>query len=257
MNITEAEILQWIAQFVWPLIRISAMFIAMPIFSIQSVPARSRLILSLVITLFMMPLLPQLPQVELFSYSGIMVSIQQVIIGLVTGFILQMAFAAVVFAGQGVALSMGLGFASMIDPQNGQQVPVIAQLYVILTTLIFLSFNGHLLVIKMLLDSFTSLPIGLDGITRNDIWIISTWCSHIFAAGLLLSIPIIISLLLINICFGIAARAAPQLNIFSIGFPSSLFLGTLLIWLTLPDILDQFSDILIETYNLIENTLRL
>ncbi len=256
MNITETEILSWVASFIWPLMRISAMFIAMPLFSIRAVPARARLILSLAITFFVMPLLPPLATVEMFSYTGLMIATQQIVIGLVTGFIVQLVFAAIVFAGQGIALGMGLGFASMIDPQNGQQVPVVAQFYVITTTLVFLSLDGHLLLIKMLLDSFTSLPIGIGGLSTNDFWIILAWSSRMFAGGLLLSMPVIISLLLVNIGFGVAARAAPQLNIFSVGFPVTLFLGILLMWLTLPDFLDQFSGILTDAYDLIEKVLR-
>jgi flagellar biosynthetic protein FliR len=241
----------------WPLLRISAMFVAVPVFSIQAVPTRVRLILSVALTLVVMPLLPPLPAIEMFSYEGFIVAIQQLAIGLLSGFIVQLVFAAVVFAGQGVALSMGLGFASMVDPQNGQQVPVVAQFYVICAMLIFLSLDGHLLLIKMLLDSFTSLPIGIEGINKADIWTILAWSTRMFAGGLLLSMPVIISLLLINVSFGVATRAAPQLNIFSVGFPVTLMLGILLMWQTLPDVLDQFTGILTDAYDLIGKMLRL
>ncbi len=257
MNFTEAQVQVLVASFIWPLLRISAMFIAVPVFSIRAVPARVRLILSVAITLVVMPLLPDFPAVDMFSYEGIRVAIAQVMIGLASGFIIQMVFDAVVFAGQGVALGMGLGFASLVDPQNGQQVPVIAQLYVITGTLTFLGLDGHLLLIRMLLDSFTSLPIGIDGIANTDIWAIIAWSSRMFAGGLLLSMPIVVSLLLINISFGVAARAAPQLNIFAVGFPVTLMLGMLLIWLTLPNVLDQFTGILTDAYDLIGQVLKL
>ena len=257
MDFTEAQIQGQAASFIWPLMRISAMFISVPLFSIKAVPARVRLILSVALTFVVMPLLPTFPAVEMFSYQGMMVAIAQVMIGLSTGFIVQLVFSAVVFAGQGIALSMGLGFASMVDPQNGQQVPVVAQLYVISSTLIFLSLDGHLLLIKMLLDSFTSLPIGIDGIDKAGIWTIIAWSSRMFAGGLLLAMPVIASLLLVNISFGVATRAAPQLNIFSVGFPVTLMLGILLIWLTLPDVLDQFTGLLTDAYDLIGQLLRL
>lgn len=257
LNFTEEQILGQAALFIWPLMRISAMFVSVPLFSIKAVPARVRLILSVVITLVVMPLLPPLPAVEMFSYTGFMMVLTQVMIGLTTGFILQLVFAAVVFAGQGVALSMGLGFSMMVDPQSGQQVPVIAQFYTVTTTLIFISLDGHLLLIQMLLDSFKTLPIGVDGIDKAGIWSIIAWSSRMFAGGLLLSMPIIASLLLINIIFGVAARAAPQLQIFSVGFPITLMLGMLLVWKTLPDVLDQFSGMLTGAYDLIGQLLRL
>jgi len=257
VNFTEGQIIGSVASFIWPLIRISAMFVAVPLFSLRAVPARVRLILSLAITLVIIPVLPSYPMVEMFSYQGFLVAVAQVMIGLTSGFIVQLVFSALLFAGQGVALSMGLGFAAMVDPQNGQQVPVIAQFYVMTSTLIFLSLDGHLLLIQMLLDSFTSLPIGIDGITKTDIWTILTWSSRMFAGGLLLTMPIIVSLLLVNISLGVATRAAPQLNIFSVGFPVTLMLGMLLVWLTLPDVLDQFTGSLTETYELVGKVLKL
>ena len=257
MNFTEAQILTQASLFIWPLMRISAMFVSVPLFSIRAVPARVRLILSVAITLVIMPLLPPLPAVEMFSYTGFMMAISQVMIGLTSGFILQLVFAAVVFAGQGIALSMGLGFSMMVDPQNGQQVPVIAQFYTVTTTLIFISLDGHLLLIQMLLDSFKTLPIGIDGIDKASIWSIIAWSSRMFAGGLLLSMPVMASLLLVNVIFGVAARAAPQLQIFSVGFPVTLMLGILLVWKTLPDVLDQFSGMLTDAYDFIGQLLRL
>ena len=237
--------------------RISAMFISVPLFSIRAVPARVRLILSVAITLVILPLLPSLPPVEMFSYTGFMMAITQIMIGLTSGFILQLVFAAVVFAGQGIALSMGLGFSMMVDPQSGQQVPVIAQIYTVTTTLIFISLDGHLLLIQMLLDSFKTLPIGIEGIDKAGIWSILMWGSQMFAGGLLLAMPVIASLLLVNIIFGVAARSAPQLQIFSVGFPVTLMIGMLLVWKTLPDGLDQFSGLLTEGYGVIGHILRL
>ncbi|MCK9619337.1 MAG: flagellar biosynthetic protein FliR [Methylobacter sp.] len=257
MNFTDAQILNQAALFIWPLMRISAMFVSVPLFSIRAVPARVRLVLSVAITLVVMPLLPPLPKVEMFSYPGFMMALTQIMIGLTSGFILQLVFAAVVFTGQSIALSMGLGFSMMVDPQSGQQVPVIAQFYTVTTTLIFISLDGHLLLIQMLLDSFKTLPIGVDGIDKAGIWSILAWSSRMFAGGLLLAMPVVASLLLINVIFGVASRAAPQLQIFSVGFPVTLMLGMLLVWKTLPDVLDQFSGMLTDAYDLIGQLLRL
>lgn len=257
LNLTEEQIIRQTALFIWPLMRISAMFISVPLFSIKSVPARVRLILSVVITLVVMPLLPPLPALDMFSYSGLMVALTQIMIGLTTGFILQLVFASVVFAGQGVALSMGLGFSMMVDPQSGQQMPVIAQFYTITTTLIFISLDGHLVLIQMLLDSFRTLPIGIAGLDKADIWSILAWSSRVFAGGLLMAMPIMASLLLVNIIFGVAARSAPQLQIFAVGFPVTLMLGMVLVWKTLPDVLEQFSGQLTEGYDFIGQLLRL
>jgi flagellar biosynthetic protein FliR len=255
MNFTEAQLLNSMAMLTFPLMRISAMFVSMPVLSVRAMPAQVRVILSGVISFLVMPLLPPLPQIEMMSYAGIMIGVQQVAIGLTTGFILQMVFAAVIFAGQGIAYGMGLGFASMVDPQNGQQVPVVAQIYMITATLLFLTLDGHLLLIKLLVDSFTTLPIG-QIFDLNDVWSIIVWSSRVFSDGLVLSMPVIISLLLVNVVFGVASKSAPQLQIFSVGFPITLMLGILLMWVTLPDVLELLPDIFNDAFELLKHLLR-
>jgi flagellar biosynthetic protein FliR len=256
MNFTETQLLNTMAMLIFPLMRISAMFVSMPVFSVHAMPARVRVIFSGALSFLVMPMLPPLPQIEMMSYEGMMIGVQQVAIGLTTGYILQMVFAAVIFAGQGIAYGMGLGFASMVDPQNGQQVPVVAQIYMITATLLFLSLDGHLLLIKLLLDSFISLPIG-QIFDLNDVWSIISWSGRIFSDGLLLSMPIIISLLLVNVMFGVASKAAPQLQIFSVGFPITLILGILLIWMTLPNMLELLPDMFNDAFELLKHLLRL
>lgn len=256
MNFTEAQLLNTFAMLMYPLMRISAMFVSMPVFSVHAMPAQVRVILAGVISFLVIPVLPPLPPIEMMSYEGIMIGVQQVAIGLTTGFILQMVFAALIFAGQGIAYGMGLGFASMVDPLNGQQVPVVAQIYMITTTLLFLSLDGHLLLIKLLVDSFTTLPIG-QIFDTNDVWAIISWSSRIFSDGLLLAMPIIISLLLVNIVFGVASKSAPQLQIFAVGFPITLMLGILLMWVTLPEVLELIPDILNDGFELIKHLLRI
>lgn len=257
MNISETELLAAVSGFIWPLFRIGAMLVAMPVFSMRAAPARTRLIVSLVVTMVIWPMLPEMPKIEMLSFQGFMVAIQQIAIGLCTGFILQMVFATLVFAGQGVAMSMGLGFASMVDLQTGIQVPVIAQVYVMTATLLFLVMDGHLLMIEMLVESFTTLPVTASGLESLDLWSLLTWSSMIFSGGLLMTLPLVAGLLMVNVSFGVATRAAPQLNIFAVGFPVTLMLGMLMLWLTLPNILNTFSGLLTNTYALIGQLLRL
>jgi flagellar biosynthetic protein FliR len=174
--------------------------------------------------------------------------LQQVLIGVLMGFILQMVFAALIFGGQVIAYSMGLGFASMVDPANGVQVPVVAQFYLILATLLFLIFNGHLLSIELIADSFATMPVAVDGITRNGLLEVVAWGSRLFTGGLLIALPIVGAMLMVNMGMGVVMRAAPQLNIFSIGFPITMLLGFALIWVTLPNVFSVFNGILDEAF---------
>ncbi len=253
MVFTEAQLSAWLAAFLWPLIRISAMIAAAPVFSSRQTPVRLRIGISLLLSFMLMPLIPPPPVVEVFSPAALLITLQQVLIGLAMGFILQMVFGALVFGGQALAYSMGLGFASMIDPQNGVQVPVLSQYYIILSTLLFLILNGHLFLLEILAESFYTLPIGVDGLTQANLQQIVLWASRMFAGGLLMALPAIAALLLVNLGMGIITRAAPQLNIFAIGFPMTMLIGFILMWATLPNVLAKFSELLEEALSLIKS----
>jgi len=252
MNFTGAELMTWVASFMWPFIRIGAMFSAAPIFSARSVPVRIRVLLSVLIAWIIMPLIPAMPAVDLISAQSIVISIYQVFIGLAMGFILQMVYSAFVIAGQSIAMAMGLGFASIIDPQNGVQVPVVSQVLLVMVTLIFLSLNGHLMLIQMMVDSFTTLPVGLILPSADSLWQIVSWASTMFAGGMLIALPAVAALLLVNIAFGVTARAAPQLNIFAVGFPVMLMVGLIFLILILPTITDHLSTLLTQAFELMQ-----
>ncbi|MGD8930956.1 MAG: flagellar biosynthetic protein FliR [Chromatiales bacterium] len=257
MNFSEAQLNGWLAAYLWPLMRIGAMLMTTPVFYSRQFPVRLRLMLSLILTWVIAPTLPPLPAADLLSHTGFLIMLQQLLIGVSMGLILQLVFAALVFGGQVIAYGMGLGFASMVDPQNGVQVPVLAQYYLILATLLFLTFNGHLLAIDLLADSFHSLPVAEDGITRNSLQEVVAWASRLFTGGLLIALPIMGAMLMVNLGMGIVMRAAPQLNIFSVGFPITMLLGFALMWVTLPNVLAVFTDLQEEAFRLVMQILRI
>jgi len=257
VNFTEQQILAILGSYIWPFIRISSMFISIPVFSVQVITPKVKVLASFLITLVIVPIVPDTSHIAIFSPQGFMVAIQQLAIGLTTGFILQMVFSVILVSGQSIAFSMGLGFSSMVDPATGIQVPVIGQLFVISSSLIFLSVNGHLLLIEMLVESFKTLPIGKLGLTQGDLWHVISWSSQIFAAGVLLALPVMASLLFVNISFGVAARAAPQLQIFGVGFPITIMLGMVLMWIFIDNTLNIFTDVLTDGFALISRVLKL
>ncbi|MFV9614446.1 MAG: flagellar biosynthetic protein FliR [Gammaproteobacteria bacterium] len=255
MNLTGVELTSWLATLLWPFMRIGAMFAAVPIFSAKSVPARIRVLFAFFITWMLVPVIPEPPVVELISAQALIISIHQVLIGVAMGFILQMVFSAFVIAGQSIAMAMGLGFASMIDPQNGMQVPVISQALLIMATLIFLALNGHLVLIEVLANSFQTLPVGMFVPSREGLWQLVSWGSNMFAGGMLIALPAVAALLLVNLAFGVTTRAAPQLNIFAVGFPVMIMVGLAFLILTLPTITTHLSNLLTEAFDLIERFL--
>jgi flagellar biosynthetic protein FliR len=257
MIFNEAQLNAWIATYFWPMVRISAMLLAAPLFSSRQVPARLRLVLMLIIAFLVAPTLPQMPAADVLSHSGMIIMLQQLLIGIMMGFILQMVFGALVFGGQVIAYSMGLGFASMVDPANGVQVPVISQFYLILATLLFLIFNGHLHAIELVADSFVTMPVAVDGVSRNDFLDLVAWGSRLFAGGMIIALPIVGAMLMVNMGMGVVMRAAPQLNIFSVGFPITMLLGFSLIWVSLPNALAVFTDLTDEAFLHLMQTMRI
>jgi len=181
---------------------------------------------------------------------GLLITLNQVLIGLAMGLALRMVFAMFILGGQVIAYQMGLGFATMVDPTSGNTVPVVSQFYVILLTLIFFALDGHLVFIDVLAGSFESLPIGSQGLSRDGLWQLVLWGSEMYAGAVQIALPAIASLLLINLTFGIVTRAAPQFNIFSLGFPLAILGGFLIIIATLDAMLAQVGSQLSASFSL-------
>lgn len=206
---------------------------------------------TLALTWAILPFVPPMPVVEPLSPEGLLVTVQQVLIGLSMGFILRLVFGALELGGQVIAMQVGLSFASLADPQNGAQSPLLSQFYTLLGTLIFLALNGHLLLIQLLVDSFTVLPVTPTGIDRDWLWVLVNWGSQMFAGAVLVALPAIAALLVVNLAFGVMVRAAPQLNIFAVGFPITLVLGLLIILYSLPTLLYQLDHMFADAFRTI------
>lgn len=253
MVITGAEITAWVGAYFWPLVRIGGMVMTAPVFGSKPIPFRIRLVIALAITAVVVPVVaPQVPVVDALSPLAMLIVAQQLLIGVVMGFAFQLVISAVITGGQTIAMQMGLGFAVMVDPQNGSQAPVLSQFYVLLVLLVFVLMNGHLLLIEIMADSFRTIPIGAEGLKPDDIWQLLSWGSMIFAGALSMALPAIASLLLVNITFGIMTRASPQLNIFAIGFPVTMMVGFAVVFATLPSIIPNSTELFNQTYHLVQ-----
>lgn len=250
LALTSGQLESWLAQYLWPFIRIGACFMTAPIFGAQFVPPRLRLLLAGAVTLIVAPLVPS-PQVVPFSGAGFIVTAHQVIIGLASGFALQLVFDALSMGGQLLSNSMGLGFAFNVDPIHGASTPVIGTLYMLLVTLTFLALNGHLLLIETLVDGFRTMPIDQVGFSANTMWNMASWGSELFAGSLMVALPGMTALLVVNVAFGVMSRAAPTLNLFAIGFPITLIFGLIIIYAGLPAVQSTFVGSLDRAFELI------
>jgi flagellar biosynthetic protein FliR len=235
--------------YIWPFFRIGACLMVAPVFGAKFVPARLRLFLAGAITLIVAPLVPATDVVP-FSIQGALVTVQQIIIGVAMGFALQLVFDALAMGGQLLSNSMGLGFAFNVDPLRGTGTPVLGQLYMLLVTLTFLALNGHLVLIEILAEGFTTLPVGTAGFASNTVWTIALWGSHLFLGALMVALPGMTALLVVNLAFGVMSRAAPTLNLFAIGFPITLIFGLVIVWAGLPAVQATFIESLEEVFEM-------
>ena len=234
LSFTDAQLNAWLISFVWPLTRILGVIMTSPIFGHRSVPARVKIGLGIFIALIVAPTLPAMPDVALGSWHGLLILVQQMLIGMAIGFVMRVVFAAVEAAGEIVGLQMGLGFASFFDPQSAGQTLVLARFFNMLAVLLFLAINAHLLLIGILVESFQMLPIGVHTLSGSGFYSIASFGSTIFSAGLQIALPIVAILLMTNLSLGILTSSAPQLNIFAIGFPITLGVGLIVLNVTLP-----------------------
>ena len=235
MQLTETQLMTWLSGYLWPFFRIAAFFMVIPVFTARGVPMQIRLVLAAGITPVIAQIIPAPPVVDLLSVQSLLITVNQVVTGIAMAFCLRLLFAVLINAGQITSMGMGLGFAAIADPANGVQVPVISQFYNLMGMLLFLAFDGHLVAISVLAESFRALPIGGGGIGREGFWHILAWAGWIFAGALLIALPVVASILVINISFGIMSKAAPQMNVFAVGFPISITLGLALIFAALPN----------------------
>lgn len=234
VTFSEAEVMAWITPWLWPFFRVMGLFTAAPVLSMRAIPRRVRMGLGLLIVVAAQPSLPEMPVVALNSSEALMVLAQQVLIGLTMGFAARVVFAAIEFAGEIVGLQMGLNFASFFDPMSGGQATAVSRFYGTMAAWLFVVMNGHLLLTAALVNSFNTFPVSAQPLVFLSVVQPQVWGAEIFKTGLWVALPVVAMLLLVNMVMGLISRVAPQMNVFSIGFPVTLGVGLTGLWLTLP-----------------------
>jgi flagellar biosynthetic protein FliR len=223
----------WLSQYFWPLLRILALISTAPVFSEKQISKKVKIGLGGLIVILVAPGLP-VSTVPIFSAAGLWLAAQQILIGVALGLTMQFAFAAIRLAGEVIGMQMGLSFATFFDPSGGPNTPVLARLLNLLAMLLFLSFNGHLWLISLLVDSFHTLPIQAEPLNGNGFLALTQAGSLIFINGMMLALPLICLLLTLNMALGLLNRMTPQLSVFVIGFPVTMTIGIMTIGMMMP-----------------------
>ncbi|WP_447927603.1 MULTISPECIES: flagellar biosynthetic protein FliR [unclassified Vreelandella] len=236
VDITFTQLQAWLVAFFWPFVRITGFMAIAPLWGHSSIPNQVKVGLAALVSIVIAPVLPPMPEVAIFSWASLGIMIEQLLVGLAMGLVMHIIFAVVQASGEFIGLQMGLAFASFFDPSSGTNIMVLSRILYMITLLMFLALNAHLMVLETLIMSFQTLPVGLGGLNPNAFELLARYAGTIFASGMLLALPLVASLLIISLSLGILNRSAPQLTVFNIGFPTSLTVGLVLLMVLMTDI---------------------
>jgi flagellar biosynthetic protein FliR len=231
------------AKFMLASLRIGAFLVVSPIFGSTAIPVQVRVIAGAFMAVMVMGY-SQVPDIDSFSELRIIgVIITELLIGIAAGLILTIWFSAAVLAGEKIATSAGLGYAAQIDPNSGGQTPVVSQMLSLFMIILFLGVNGHLVVLRTMLESYSYLPIGAMPAWGAFIKGGISAASAMFVAASIIMLPIAFVMLLINLAVGVITRSSPQLNLFSFAFPMSLLAIFILFYLSVDSMSHALKDL--------------
>jgi len=231
------------------------MLMAAPMFGARLMPAQIRVIYAISLAAVIAPLTASNQSLDALSGYAVVAIAQEILVGVTIGFLVQMVFDAIIVGSQMIAMSMGLGFAMMIDPQRGISVPVLSQFFVVVTTLLFLALDGHLSMISILVSSFSGIPSGGFVLPAQSLWSVAGWGSEMFSGALRIALPAAVALLIVNVAYGVISRAAPTLNLFSVGLPTTVLLGFLILQQSFANIGEGLNAMLTLTFSELQTIL--
>ena len=234
LTFTDTQVLEWLTPILWPFLRVLALFGAMPVLGQKGVPARVRVALAFLIAFCAQASLPAMPVIPLDSAAAVLCIVQQLLIGLSLGFAVRLVFSGVELAGEIIGLQMGFNIAGFFNPMTGGEATVASRFFGVSVSWLFIVTGGHLMLIAAVVQSFTAFPVGPEPFAFLRAVQPQVWGAELFSLGLWIALPLIATLLFVNLVLGVISRVAQQLNIFSIGFPITVAVGLIGMLLTLP-----------------------
>ena len=224
-------------------LRIGSFFIASPLLGYRIIPLQVRIVVSFAIS-FLIYNKINIPDIEaLAGFKLVILILIELIIGITGGLLLTIFFSASNLAGEKIAASTGLAFAGLLDPESGAQTPVISQILSLFMIVTFLSLDGHLLVIAVMIESYNIIPIGATNLNINIIKLGIDAGGLMFKLGALIMLPVVVGITLLNVVIGIVTRSAPTLNLFAFGFPITMIFAFFLLYVCTNTIGINFSNV--------------
>lgn len=217
------------------MMRVGGIMLSAPIFSHRSIPRRFAISMSMGLAVILLPLMSTTPLPEAASIIDLVIlCLKEILVGLFIGFVFSILFIGARLAGSIVGYQIGFSMVNVMDPNSPNPVSILGELWFLLGTLIFLIINGHHMIISGLVDSFRLIPLGLATPSGDLVdWVIK-YSAFAFVLAIKFASPVMITIFLLEIAMGVLARTMPQMNIFIVGFPLKIFVGLLVIAISLP-----------------------
>lgn len=217
------------------LIRVATIVVTVPFLGFESIPLQVKAGLSLVLALLLFPVIDQSHlRIPLEMVPFIVMVMNEVLIGMVIGFVMGIIFVGVQFAGELIGMDMGFGIVNILDPQTGEQVSLLGEFQYLVALLLFLSFDGHHFILQILKLSYEAVPIMGDNYTPSVVSQIVTMSNQIFSIGLKLGATALAALFITTVIMAIVSRLVPQMNIFIVGFPLKISVGFIMLVVSFP-----------------------
>ncbi|MBN3727021.1 flagellar biosynthetic protein FliR [Burkholderia sp. Ac-20379] len=252
MEIVLERLLPFGVALLWPFCRIFAAFATAPVLGEAMVPMRARALAALLLALVVQPALPPMPAVDPFSFSGIGIVAEQILIGGLLGFVLHLVLAAMLMFGTLLSSQMGLSMAAINDPVSGHASDVLSSVMMIVFMLLFFSMDGHLVLVQVLARSFAAWPVGAFAFDTDALMQLVFAIGWMFSAALALALPVVFATLVVQVGLGLLNRAAPSLNLFSLGFSVTTMFGLLLVTLLMPSLPDHYGRMIAHALDLVD-----
>ena len=234
-------------------VRVGSFVISSPLFGMRGVPTPIRVVISFILGLAVVSF-TGLPSEDLLSsLNFIFIVLVEIAVGLTAGLIVTIWFSSVALAGEKMATSAGLGYAAQIDPQAGGQTPVVSVILNLFLIVLFVSLDGHLLMLRVFFESFSILPIGSMPPPMVLIGAGIKAAGSMFVAASLIMLPVVGIILMINVSAGIMTRSAPQLNLFSFVFPVTILGAFIILYFSTGTMALAFSDLIFSSIAALED----
>lgn len=244
--------------FILIFVRMTGLFVIAPIFGRRNIPIYFKIGFSFMLALILVNTIT-VPKLDYSNsiYGYTLLVLKEFLVGITIGYVSYLAFTAIYMAGQIIDMQVGFGMVNVLDPVSNIQVPITSNFYFIMSMLVFLSFNGHHALIRALFDSYNIIPIGTAAFNNNLMNDIIHVFGNIFIIGFKISAPVLAAILITDVALGVVSKSVPQLNFFVIGMPLKIFLGLIVIVITIPMFISMV-DVIIngmnsEMYNFIKD----